>query len=217
MFTVKKTEDITDVKIEETSSFLDNLPKEKLEHFYFKPDTDKNYCPKVSFAMAHDNKNIILKFFVEEEYILAAAVNDNEMVCRDSCVEFFVIPGEKLENYYNFEFNCIGACLLYRGRDRKNREIISPEDINTIKRYPSLGQRPFAQKQGDFKWDIIIVIPVTIFKQEALDSLSGREFKANFYKCGDKLTKPHWISWHKQEIDHPDFHRPEFFQKILFE
>jgi len=217
MFTVKRVNSIDAITAEELRNLMNDITREKLTHFYFKEDTDRDYRPEVCFAMAHDNKNIVLKFFVEEKYILAAAANDNEMVCRDSCVEFFVIPGEGLKNYYNFEFSCIGTCLLGSGPERQNRLAVDPAELEAIKRFSSLGNVPFAEKEGDFKWDLTVVIPISIFKEEALNSLSGKEFSANFYKCGDNLTKPHWISWNKQEIDHPDFHRPEFFEKIIFE
>lgn len=38
--------------------------------------------------------------------------------------------------------------------------------------------------------------------------------KANFYKCGDGLTVPHYLSWSPIVTEKPDFHRPEFFNQI---
>ena len=39
----------------------------------------------------------------------------------------------------------------------------------------------------------------------------------NFYKCGDKQVEPHYLSWNPVLTDNPDFHRPEYFGKVIFE
>ena len=40
---------------------------------------------------------------------------------------------------------------------------------------------------------------------------------ANFYKCGDDTTKPHYISWNPVKSINPDFHRPEHFGILNFQ
>ena len=40
--------------------------------------------------------------------------------------------------------------------------------------------------------------------------------KANFYKCGDKLSVPHYLSWNPVTTEKPDFHRPEYFGLLEF-
>jgi hypothetical protein len=40
---------------------------------------------------------------------------------------------------------------------------------------------------------------------------------ANFYKCGDELPTPHFLSWNPIEWKEPSFHRPEQFGKLIFE
>lgn len=34
---------------------------------------------------------------------------------------------------------------------------------------------------------------------------------ANFYKCGDDLPAPYYLSWNKIIAPKPDFHYPDFF------
>ena len=41
--------------------------------------------------------------------------------------------------------------------------------------------------------------------------------KGNFYKCGDKTEMKHYLSYFKVETEQPDFHCPEFFEKINVE
>ncbi|WP_350005689.1 carbohydrate-binding family 9-like protein, partial [Phocaeicola dorei] len=47
--------------------------------------------------------------------------------------------------------------------------------------------------------------------------LDGMVVRANFYKCGDELQKPHFLSWSPIKIEKPDFHRPDFFGLLEFE
>ena len=44
---------------------------------------------------------------------------------------------------------------------------------------------------------------------------SGVSFRANCYKCGDKTVHPHFLAWNAVETAAPDFHRPEFFGKMI--
>ncbi|MDE6269894.1 MAG: hypothetical protein K2M12_03440, partial [Muribaculaceae bacterium] len=45
----------------------------------------------------------------------------------------------------------------------------------------------------------------------------GKQLRANFYKCGDLLSTPHFLSWNRVDTPHPDFHRPEYFGAIKFD
>ena len=46
--------------------------------------------------------------------------------------------------------------------------------------------------------------------------LDGRTMRANFYKCGDLLPRPHFLSWNAISLPRPDFHCPEFFGTLRF-
>jgi hypothetical protein len=69
-----------------------------------------------------------------EKEIRATCENMNDMVCRDSCLEFFLNPQpEKGTNYFNFEMNPFGTLYLGFGKDRyDSKKIIdvSPELFN---------------------------------------------------------------------------------------
>ena len=41
--------------------------------------------------------------------------------------------------------------------------------------------------------------------------------KGNFYKCGDMLSKPHFLSWNPIDTPSPDFHVPASFGLLTFE
>ena len=173
-------------------------------------------APKVTFKIAHDGSNLFLHFFVEENEVLAKTTEDNGPVWTDSCVEFFMSFGDS-PFYYNAEFSCIGKALLGYRKDRKDVEHASADVMNLIKRYPSLGSEPFDKKQGDFKWNMLLVIPVSAYWRSGINSFSGIEARANFYKCGDHLTTPHFLSWNPIHTEKPNFHVPQYFGKLNFE
>lgn len=172
--------------------------------------------PKVSFKMAHNGTHIFLHYFVEENEVLAKTTEDNGPVWTDSCVEFFITFGDS-SNYYNAEFTCIGKALLGYRKDKNNAEHAGASVMNSIKRYPSLGHEPFDKKQGDYKWNLLVVIPVSAYWQSGLMTFSGVKARGNFYKCGDNLTTPHYLSWNPIKTEKPNFHIPQYFGEINFE
>jgi hypothetical protein len=54
------------------------------------------------------------------------------------------------------------------------------------------------------------------FEFHQLKSLKNIKCKANFYKCGDELSQPHYLSWNNIKSGKPNFHLPEFFGEINF-
>jgi hypothetical protein len=82
---------------------------------------------------------------------------------------------------------------------------------------PGLGTKPFPERRGQQEWSLTVAIPVSVFIWHTVENLEGREFGANFYKCGDGLTQPHYLSWNPVLSAEPDFHRPESFGIIGFE
>ena len=49
-----------------------------------------------------------------------------------------------------------------------------------------------------------------------IEDLSGLEAKGNFYKCGDKLENPHYLSWEPVRTPDPNFHLPSISASSLF-
>jgi len=176
---------------------------------------DFPYKPDVKLRIAHTGNEIWLKFYIQEKYIMAQETSTNGDVYKDSTVEFFISTDGK--NYYNFEFSCIGTIHLAYGAQRENRKHIAPEIAEQIQIHSSLGNQPFNEKKGDFKWDMLIRIPKECFIFGQPTTFEGLEASANFYKCGDGTSAPHYISWRPIKSENPDYHRPEFFDNIVFE
>lgn len=173
------------------------------------------YAPQVRFGIGHTGREILLRFEVREEAVRAVAATDNGPVWQDSCVEFFIsLDGTW---YYNFEFNCVGTKLLGYRKIRPEFTHGSPEIMDSIAVRPSLGSEPIALREGDIRWSLEASIPVSAFFRDEIRDLSGLVARANFYKCGDALPTPHFLSWSPIDAPDPDFHLPAFFGEIRFE
>lgn len=175
------------------------------------------YSPNVKFRMAYCNEEIWLKYYVEETHILAGHTETNSDVSKDSCVEFFFDPlGDG--NYYNFEFNCIGTTLVQYGPNGKEQQFLAPELIErNIEISSSLGSEPFQEKIGNYKWEMTIVIPITLLTDNQNIHLKGLDAKANFYKCGSGTSRRHYLSWNPIISKKPNFHLPRYFGNVMFE
>lgn len=171
--------------------------------------------PLVQFRIVHTSDTIILHFHVEDNEMRATETENDSRVWEDSCCEFFVSP-DCNEFYYNFECNCIGTLLLHGGSG-KDRPSASDEVYRSVKRWSSEGDRPFGVKEGRRVWDLVEIIPASALFRHSIVDLSGLTMRANFYKCGDLLTKPHFLSWAPVDLPRPMFHCPEFFSEIEFE
>ena len=172
------------------------------------------YVPDVKFRIAHTGDAILLNYRVNEEAVRAVAEDDNGRVWEDSCVEFFVTFDGK--QYHNIECNCVGTILSAVGPERENRKLLAAEQLDKIKRKSTL-DKDSIPVNGPVEWEVSLIIPVEIFAASGGDSFDGIEARGNFYKCGDLLPTPHFLSWNPIEIPAPNFHRPDYFGKIIFE
>ncbi|MBR5541288.1 MAG: hypothetical protein IKU64_02895 [Bacteroides sp.] len=174
------------------------------------------YQPSVKFRAAHTGDAILLHYQVTEASVRAVALADDGRVWEDACAEFFLSP-EGNDFYYNFECNCAAKLLLHGGPAGGERPTASEEVLKSVKRWASLGTEPFEERVGECSWELALVIPVSaIFRHEIAD-LNGKTMRGNFYKCGDKLQTPHFLSWSPIDLPQPKFHCPEFFGELNFE
>ncbi|MBQ7163269.1 MAG: hypothetical protein IJR64_06725 [Bacteroidales bacterium] len=174
------------------------------------------YRPSVGVRLAHTGHSLLLHYKVKEDCVMACNQHDNGDIWTDSCVEFFVAPADD-GLYYNIECNCIGALLVGCGPDRHDRRRADESITSQIGRWSSLGSEPFPERQGPASWELMMEIPYSVFFRHHIQSLSGQTIRANFYKCGDHLSRPHYLSWRHIDTVRPDFHRPEFFGDIFVE
>ena len=189
---------------------LKNYAGDKPEHF-----------PKTLVKLLYDEKFIYVIFSVKDKYVKAVAENLNDSVCLDSCVEFFFTPNADISSgYFNIEINCIGTMLLFHQTGRgENEKIIKASDAEQVKRYASL-DGPIKQEITEpVDWMIEYCVPVDILKKYSRveNPAPGVIWRANLYKCADKTSHPHWLTWSPITLPIPDFHQPKFFGTLEFE
>jgi hypothetical protein len=195
--------------IQDIDDVMDTLEKHPLSYVNWEAFP---YKPEVTFAIGHADRFIFIKYYVIEKHIRAVNNEINGSVWEDSCVEFFVTFDDL--GYYNFECNCIGTFLMGFGKERNSRQRLPNDVIAKIQSFTTLQTNP---KTRLYNWTITWAIPTSVFIHHPTLSLTNRTCTANFYKCGDKTPEPHFITWNKVETEKPDYHRPEFFGKVVFE
>ncbi len=180
------------------------------------------YKPTVEFSIGYDDSGIRLDYSVDEQTIRALQGTPGGEVYEDSCVEFFFQPLTDDPHYYNFEWNAIGnLCLSWR-TGRFDPEPAPAEVISSVQALSSCGSEPFAEKTAEGPWSLRVFIPLEALWKSALPlkdgkpSLRGLCARANFYKCGDGLSVPHFVTWAPISTEKPDYHRPEFFADLQF-
>lgn len=171
------------------------------------------YTPDVQFRIAHDGQRIYLNWQVDEKEIKAVCEKDLGEVWKDSCVELFI--AFEGPSYYNIESNCIGKILVCTGVDRNNRIPVATENVAKICRWSSLGYTPVSNRSG--QWELSLTLPKELFYLDAIDAFDRRTARGNFYKCGDNLQQPHFLTWNAIENEIPNFHLPEYFGRLIFE
>ena len=175
------------------------------------------YKPRATFRIAHNGDEIFLQFRVVERGVRGTFEYDfGSEPWTDSCVEFFMTPDLAKPDYYNVEMTCIGHGTFACGPDRNHRHNFDDSVISRIRRFASLGTSSVVREGGRQCWSLTLAIPFDIYGLDG-SAISGRKMRANFYKCGDKMATPHFISWNPIGCPNPDFHRPEYFGEIEFE
>jgi hypothetical protein len=181
-----------------------------------------DHRPKTSVRLLYNEEGIFGIFRVEDRYVRCVRTRYGEPVYKDSCVEFFVKPKPD-KGYFNFEFNCGGVflCSYITNPERTAdgfREFVSiPEDdCRGVNVYHSMPAVVDPEITDAVTWILEFCIPFTLLGKyvELPADLGSSEWKANFYKCGDETSHPHWASW--QPMPTLNFHMPAHFGSIRF-
>jgi hypothetical protein len=174
------------------------------------------WCPspaglKAGAQLCYDARLLYVRLNTEERAILARYTGLYDMVCRDSCLEFFFCPLPGDGRYFNFEFNPNGAMYLGFGpnREQSARQIICG--------YKELFR--VASYRFDGGWGITFCIPASFIQiyMPSFMLIHGQVLRGNFYKCGEDTQSPHYMAWNPMSSREPDFHRPADFGQLQFE
>ena len=159
---------------------------------------------KTEAKLAYCDEGLILRMETEEWPITVKAMNLNDEVCLDSCMEFFFTPNTEDKEYINLEANAGSIPLCGIGAGREGRKALNPikdgVEVKTL---------------IDFEkgWKLYLFIPFDFIKKHF--SKIEKTMKANFYKCGEETVIEHYFVWNKIGTAVPDYHRPEYFGNII--
>lgn len=171
--------------------------------------------------MLYDDEAVYVIFKVVDKFVKAVAQKHQDKVFQDSCVEFFFSPDSTTsKGYFNLETNC-GGTILFNYQTGKNigKQKIAESDIEKITIASSLPKIIDEEITTDTTWYLEYKLPYSILRNY-FEFDKPREkllWRANFYKCADKTSRPHWLTWNKIDLPKPDFHQPGFFGYIEFQ
>jgi hypothetical protein len=187
----------------------------------FRPESSA-HRPRTRLKLVFDEKGLSGLFRVEDRFIRCVHTRFQAPVYQDSCVEFFVQPRPHL-GYFNFEFNCGGALLASYITDPRRTadgfaawQPLTPEEGGRIAVAASLPPVVDPEIAEARTWELAFRIPLDLLAVYVgpLDIADGHLWRANFYKCGDQTSHPHWAAW--QPVDALNFHRPHCFGRLRF-
>ena len=157
--------------------------------------------------LCHDRQNLYIHMSVAEEAIRAEYTAPGSPVHEDSCLEFFFLPAGG-DRYFNFEVNPNGCLHAQLGTGRNGRTELAGEDAKAF-----FDIRTGRTEDG---WELFYRIPLAFLRRFLPDCAFRGELRANFFKCGDRTPRPHYLSWAHVASETPDFHRPQDFGLLRF-
>ena len=197
-YVVKRVEQITD---------WSDVPKAMISNYFWR----EGYSPEAyAQVVFQENVGFLVRLRCKEENPRATYVNENDPVCRDSCLECFINfdPEGSEAGFMNCEANALGTLLCGIGPQRAGRQKLAHIGL----------PRPQIQPQKEEGWwgyELLIPLSLleTIYGKTQWES--GHKMTGNFYKCGDDTEIEHYGMWNPIQWDHPDFHRPEQFGTLV--
>ncbi len=158
--------------------------------------------------ICYDPENLYVRLAAEEKNIRAEYTAPLSPVHRDSCLEFFFMPGDG-DRYFNFEINPNGCLYIGFGRGRGNSAVLYRDGMKDF-----FGIHTLRTADG---WEARYRIPLSFLRLFIPDFAFEGTLRANVYKCGDWTEREHYLSWNPVNSEKPDFHRPQDFGAMRFQ
>lgn len=183
---------------------LEEVDWDKVE----KADIDKfgwgyEYKPRTYAQGVWCDGGLCVKMTSHEKDPRATLTEFMDMVCNDSCLEFF-FSGDGVA-YCNCECNPLGTQHTSCGAPGDRKSIDKVTDVPTV-----------TPEISEDRWSVLIV-----FSKKAFEELTGLElkkgtiFSGNFYKCGDECEQICYGMWNEVKTEKPSFHEPAYFGELV--
>jgi len=194
----------------------EGIPALNIDHWMGEKPKHK---PVAKAKILYDDEAIYLIFQVKDNFVRAVASEMHGAVWCDSCVEFFFTPAAKPDsNYFNLEMNCGGTFLFDFNSKPRQGQHLAEADCQQIQVAHTLPKIIDPEIVAPTTWCVEYRLPFSIISKygNVTRPTSGDIWRANFYKCADQTSHPHWLTWAKVDQPTPDFHLPKYFGKIKF-
>ena len=193
-------------KITKISGDLDwsGIPAIPIDKVLWTPD----YGIRAQGQLCYDDDFLYVHQSAVEKDIRAENTEPMSPVYEDSCLEFFFrIDGDK--NYFNCEINPNGVLNMQYGPEKTDR-------INIVRSDATDYFDIHTDRTAD-GWEAYYRIPIELIRLFDKNLRFNGTMSGNMYKCGNKTTNKHYLSWTKIDLDKPNFHCPEYFGTLSFE
>jgi hypothetical protein len=169
----------------------------------------KMYGQLVYVKNGSEENGLYVHLFCDEKHPVSVETKPDGMVWLDSCMEFFFSlhdAGVEDNRFVNFECNSLGVSYIGFGivGDR-----VFLRDIG-VERFPV---QVSIEEDG---WHVFTFIPEGDLKKmfDLTDVNEGTVMTGNFNKCDENANAP-FGTWSPVYTPQPDFHRPDFFGRIV--
>ncbi len=183
----------------------ENFKEAEVAKISYVPWKSYHYPYETEARVLYTDEALYVNLKTNEWPLTARQTLRDGSVCEDSCMEFFISPDPDDTTFLNFEMNPFGTICLGLGKDRYERKTLMEDD--------DLFEVKSVIKNGE--WQLYYKVPFSFLKKYF--NKIGDEMRGNFYKCGDKTPIVHYATWNPVTCQQEDFHRPEFFGKLVFE
>ncbi|MBL8047558.1 MAG: hypothetical protein JNJ45_02645 [Chthonomonas sp.] len=170
--------------------------------------------PQTTVDLTREGEALRLRFVVQDAFVLGRTQDFNGRVWEDSCVEFFFnpCPGES-DFYFNIETNIAGGILFNRQTGRgENTTVLSPDVAAQMELTVNPGELIVPEDPAPREWSVEYLLPFAILRE--FGPVNPHVWHANFYKCAEANSHPHWGSWARIGTATPYFHSPNFFAEV---
>jgi hypothetical protein len=199
-----------------------------VDRFHAKPDP---LYPKTETRLLYDDAGLHVFFRVEDRYVRSVVTAYQGPVSRDACVEFFMEPDVQ-RGYLNIEVNA-GGTLLMKYHDPRLRPgdpesppgfklvLVPWAQAQRVRIHHSLPRVVDPEITTPVVWYVQYFVPFEVLESHfgPLRPVSGRRWRANFYKISAATSHPHRATWAPipPAARAAGFHQPRFFAPIRFE
>ncbi len=167
--------------------------------------------------MLWDDENLYVAYYCHDKHISAHVTERQGPVSHDDCVEIFVSPNpQKVNNYYTFEINVIGA-MLNRCRTDWWHGPPTWEPQGVVYRTTYYGRKSKEEEPGDDHWIAELAIPFRNFSHDAAHTppRDGDTWRLNLQRTGG-ATNHQNSSWSPIPPPGRSFHTPDAFGTVRF-